>query len=90
MKYRIKGLRTYRVGGWIKGQFYLQGVLITFGYNLYTHHIWYEGIIDGQKCDPWYLHNKYGLDRYDLEDSIEEYAITWFAKMQKKDQVISL
>ena len=41
MKYRIKGLRTYRVGGWIKGQFYLQGVLITFGYNLYTHHIWY-------------------------------------------------
>ncbi len=49
MTYKIKGLRTYRVGSWIKGQFYLQGVLITFGYNLYTHRIWYEGIIDGHK-----------------------------------------
>ena len=31
--------------------------------------------------------NKYGLNRYDLEDSIEEYAITWWVKAQKKDQV---
>lgn len=84
MIYEIKGLRTYQTGNWIKGQFYLYGVLITFGYNLKSHRSWYEGVADGQKCDPWYLQAKYGLDKYDLEDSIEEYAVTWWAARQEQ------
>lgn len=88
MIYEIKGLRTYQTGNWIKGQFYLCGVLITFGYNLKSHRGWYEGAVDGQKCDPWYLHDKYGLDKYDLEDSIEEFAVTWWAARQDRAEVV--
>lgn len=48
MIYTIKGLRTYQTGNWIKGQFYLYGVLITFGYHLNKHRVWYEGAVDGK------------------------------------------
>lgn len=31
---------------------------------------------------------KYGLDKYDLEDSIEEFAVTWWAGWQDRAEVV--
>lgn len=84
MTYDIRALMIYKRGNWIKGQFFLHGAFITFRHNIKTHETQYEGVADGKICEAWYLHGKYGLNKYDLEDSIEEYAVTWWAKQLKK------